>query len=394
MRPRTGAKAARRAVRPAHGNHFELWPLPAPVRLLLANPYFLPYHGGIEGRLAGMARELARDHEVAVLTARLPGTLLEERRDGYTILRQPSTVMSWFPYNPPPVFTPHVFDAIQGFDPDIVDFHYRWAPSWTRAFDSWSRRAPAVFTWHNPFGEGEGWLQTISEMHDRRFLQKLGSARRIICISEFVAQGLVANGVAPERLVIIYTGFDPPAPAAVVERQPFALFVGRLVETKGLDVLIDALKDFRGGPVIIVGQGPARRRLERYAVLRGVRGRLSFVGQVPNEERDRLLATARMVVHPARWEGLCHALAEALLHETPVVATTAGGTPEVVGPGGILVPPNDPARLAEAMNALWGNENLRKELAVRGRAHVSKFEWAACLKNTLRIYREAIEGNP
>lgn len=358
------------------------------MRLLLCNPYYHPFQGGIEARLHGTARGLAKQHEVAVLTAQLPGTAKEERREGYTILRVPAVVLDWFPYNPPPLVAWGIEDAIRAYDPDIFDFHYRWAPEWSRAFFAHAARAPAVFTWHNPYGEGTGWVRTVSEWNDARFLAGLGPVRRVITISEAVARDLATRGVPRAKLRAIHAGFDP-APPIRAPRADFALFVGRLVETKGLDVLLDALPLAPGVRVVLAGKGPALDGLVERARKNGVADRVQFRGFVPEAEKQRLMGTARFIVHPARWEGLGHALAEAMLHGTPVLATDVGGIPEAVGPGGVLVKPEDPKALAEGMTRLWNDGGLREALGAKALQHARGFSWERCVAETERVYREA-----
>lgn len=361
------------------------------MRVLLANPYFLPFEGGIEARMAGLARGLAARHEVAVLTCRLPGTAAEERRDGYAVLRVPATVWRSFPYNPPPAFARGVLDAVAAWGPDVADFQYRWAPEWTAAMRRWARRAPAVFTWHNPFGEGTGPTGALSRWHDARFLGALRDVRRVITISQAVARDLGERGVPREKLVPIHAGFDAP-PALPATDGGYALFVGRLVDTKGLDVLLDALPRAPDVRLVVVGKGPRLGFLQRRARDRGVADRVRFAGFVSAEEKERLMAGARLVAHPARWEGLGHALAEAMLHGKPVVATDVGGIPEVVGPGGVLVPPEDPRALADALRGLWADAGLREALGAKARAHAATFTWERCVALTERAYREAAAG--
>ncbi|HVL87704.1 MAG TPA: glycosyltransferase family 4 protein, partial [Candidatus Thermoplasmatota archaeon] len=183
------------------------------MRILLANPYFLPYRGGIERRLDGQARELARQgHEVAVLCARLPGTSARQRDDGYEILRCPSFVWSSFPYNPAPLLSRRVLETAASFSPDVVDFHYRWAPDWTRAMRRASARVPLVVTWHNVFGEGSGVLGRVSRANDRRYLRFARShARAIACVSEHVRRELADEGAPASQLVTLpMLGVDGP----------------------------------------------------------------------------------------------------------------------------------------------------------------------------------------
>lgn len=101
------------------------------MRVVLLNPFHYPYMGGIEHRLHEVSCRLASKHEMIVLTSQLPGTPEEEERDGYRIVRLPSKFTDI--YNPPFVTTPGVLEALEGLDPDVVDFHYRWAPSYNKA---------------------------------------------------------------------------------------------------------------------------------------------------------------------------------------------------------------------------------------------------------------------
>jgi glycosyltransferase involved in cell wall biosynthesis len=359
------------------------------VRIALANPYFLPHQGGIEARMLGLARGLARRHEVAVLTAQLPGTAREERIEGFTVLRCPARVWRSFPYNPPPVWTRGIADALDAFGPDVVDYQYRWAPEWNRAMSAWGARHPLVLTWHNAFGEGEGLTGALSRWNDRRFLQAMGHARRLICISEAVERDLAAHGIPRAKLSTVHAGFDALPPVAASE-DGHAVFVGRLVATKGLDVLLDALARAPELSVVVVGQGPERARLERAAARLGVAGRVRFTGFVPKEERLRLVASSRFAVHPARWESLGHVLVEAMLLGKPVVASDVGGIPEVVGAGGVLTPAGDADALAGAMRALWDDAPLREALGAKARAHAARFTWERCVERTEQAYRAAM----
>jgi glycosyltransferase involved in cell wall biosynthesis len=362
----------------------------AAVRVLLANPHFPPYRGGIEGRLEGLARGMAaRGHDVAVLTARLPGTCAREERDGYEVLRCPAWLWTRFPTNPPPSWTRGVRAAAEAWAPDVLDLHYRWAPDWTRACRALAERTPLVVTWHNGFGEGQGLVGVLSRANDARFARALlPRARRVVCISDFVRRGLAARGVPPERLAVVPPGFDVPALPAERRDGP-AVFVGRLVATKGLDVLLHALARAPGVRVDVAGGGPQRARLQRLAARLGVTDRARFAGFVPEAEKRALLARAPFLVHPAREEALGHALAEAMLLGCPVVGTEVGGVPEVVGPGGVLARAGDPAALADAMLLLWRDRGLAEALGSKARQHAERFTWDRCVEGTLRVYERA-----
>lgn len=143
--------------------------------------------------------------------------------------------------------------------------------------------------------------------------------------------------------------------------------VGRLDRVKGHDVLIEALPRLPGARVEIVGAGPEESALRRRAGELGVADRLSLTGW-SDRVADRL-AEFDIFCHPSRYEGLGLALLEAMRAGLPCVASAVGGVPELLDHGrcGVLVPPEDPRALAEALAALAADPARRARLAARAR---------------------------
>jgi glycosyltransferase involved in cell wall biosynthesis len=212
----------------------------------------------------------------------------------------------------------------------------------------------------------------------------------VICISDGVRNDLAARGVPDAKLRTIHPGFDPPPIVAPPADGDYAVFVGRLVKTKGLDVLLEALPRIPDARVVLVGKGPERGALEAQARRLGVQHRVRFAGFVSEEEKAQLIAGSRFVVHPAVWESFGHALSEAMLLGKPVLATDVGGIPEAVGPGGILAPAGDAERLAVEMRTLWADRTLREALGTKALQHARSFTWERCAALTERAYAEAL----
>src|SRR5437667_85878 len=133
-------------------------------------------------------------------------------------------------------------------------------------------------------------------------------------------------------------------------------YVGRLVPEKGLDTLLQALAENRGGRwhLWVVGDGPDRERLERIASELRLAARIRWTGALPPDEMTRMWAELDVLVVPSRelpgWaEQSAHPVAEAMAHEVAVNGTGPGATPEVIGDAGAIVPPGDPAALAGAL---------------------------------------------
>lgn len=219
----------------------------------------------------------------------------------------------------------------------------------------------------------------------RRFLgHKVRAARAAVVGTEFArAHVREAAGGDGARVVLVRNGLEAAElePAPVNGRAPRTVVcVGRLVEKKGVDTLVEAaalLRD-RGEPadVRVVGDGPLREELERLVAARGVEERVRLLGaRTAPEVRDEL-ARATAFALPCRIASSGDvdsgplAIVEAMAQRTPVVTTPVGGIAEVVhdGESGLLVAPDDPQALAAALSRVLGDAELRDRLAAGGRA--------------------------
>ncbi|HUT77240.1 MAG TPA: glycosyltransferase family 4 protein [Polyangia bacterium] len=173
------------------------------------------------------------------------------------------------------------------------------------------------------------------------------------------------------------------------------LSLGRLVPIKGVDVLIDALAGIPGIALVVAGDGPERDRLESTAASRGIPTR--FLGTVDPRRRAELLAAADAFALPSRvlsggrHEGLPLALLEAMAVGLPMVATRTGGVPEVVedGVSGLLIPPDDPGALRDALGRLAGSPALRASLGDAARPVGAARDWDALAPLYERLLRPA-----
>jgi glycosyltransferase involved in cell wall biosynthesis len=174
---------------------------------------------------------------------------------------------------------------------------------------------------------------------------------------------------------------------------------GRIIATassdvplKGLDPLLRAfaiVSARRRAELVVVGQprpnGPIPRLLDELAL----NGSVRFVSGVPDAELVAMYAEAEAAVVPSLYEGFSLPAIEAMACGLPVVATSAGALPEVVGDGGLLVPPGDPQALADQLTVLLADAGLRRSLGERGRRRaVSRFTWEAAARATVERYRE------
>ncbi len=165
--------------------------------------------------------------------------------------------------------------------------------------------------------------------------------------------------------------YDPDAEALYVA-------VGRLVPLKGFDILINAfaklVPNFPQARLIILGEGPQRPQLEALIANLGLQQLVQMPGNIPDPNVYYAKATA--LVSASRWEGFGNVLVEAMACATPVIASDCPVGPRRIlknGEAGLLVSPEDPDALAQAMSQLLNNPELAQDLAARGRERAKDF---------------------
>lgn len=193
-----------------------------------------------------------------------------------------------------------------------------------------------------------------------------------------------AWGLAPERIIIVHPPLSEQAiNVGNVPRASSGVFtlvtVARIVRNKGIDIVLRALTilDRHRVPYryVVAGEGPERTSLERLAVELGVQKNVHFVGSVSEDDKWRLLQSADVFVMPShvdpsqQHEGFGIVFLEAAACGIPAIGSNAGGIPDAVvdGETGILVEPESPEKLAEALMSLYQNPEKRKEMGEAGR---------------------------
>jgi glycosyltransferase involved in cell wall biosynthesis len=221
----------------------------------------------------------------------------------------------------------------------------------------------------------------------------------VIAVSEPIANHLTSRGVPADRVYLVRNGFAPvaePMPRAEARRlldlpadARVVGWVGRLSREKGIDVLVDALARLRDEGIVacVVGDGAERERERVHAERVGAR--ILWKGMVPMA--SRLSRAFDVFAQSSRTEGTPIALLEAIAAETPVVATCVGGVPDVVsGSEAILLPPEDPAALADAIRAVFANPDAAAERARRATLRLSSaFNADSWLDRHEEIYARA-----
>jgi len=192
-------------------------------------------------------------------------------------------------------------------------------------------------------------------------------------------------------LGIALNGITGPRPASM-QRGRRIVYAGRLVREKGVQELIAAFGTLAtpDAELVIAGDGPERATLEAAARAVASSHRIRFVGAVPHDRIGSFLQQADVIVLPSWYEERGRVLLEAMAVGTPVVATRTGGVPVREGLNGLLVPPRDRRRLAQAIDRILGDEALAASLAEGGRATAAAHGIDGLADATLAAYEAAL----
>ena len=229
-----------------------------------------------------------------------------------------------------------------------------------------------------------------TDLHVERHMldRKVEAAAFAVTVSEFNKALMVqeCGDEAREKIHVIHCGIDPavftPPPSRDGTGPLQILCVSTLRRVKGHEYLVEACRLLRERGVEFVchfvGEGPLWRKVEAQINQAGLNNQIRMHGSLPRPEVIRLMATADVAViastptQAGRQEGIPVTLMEAMASGLPVVATAITGIPELVDSGisGLLVPPGDPAALADALQALGRDPELRKKMGRAGREKV------------------------
>jgi glycosyltransferase involved in cell wall biosynthesis len=239
----------------------------------------------------------------------------------------------------------------------------------------------------------------------RKMAHTLKYASKVVCISRNLCQLAKSFGIDEDRIEYVPLGIDigkyrPEEQERIkggrgLQDKIVILYVGQLIERKGVDHLIRALARIdrpllRRCKVVIAGQGPEREMLEKLAVELDVNDYVSFVGKVSQADLRRWYAAADIFVLPSLSEGRPTVINKAMASECAIVASAVSGIPEQVDDGrnGFLVPPADPAALAVKLQYLIENEAQTAAMGRNSRKKIvaEKLTWEGYADRIVKIY--------
>jgi glycosyltransferase involved in cell wall biosynthesis len=251
----------------------------------------------------------------------------------------------------------------------------------------------AVATFHDLFVmTGE---YSSAEFRARFTAQARDAAARadaIIAVSEFTRRQVVdLLGVDASRVAVVHHGV-PPLAYPPVARQKLVLGVGAVQKRKNTARMVEAFEALDGDWKLALagslgyGSEEVRARIDRSPA----RARISLLGFVPADELAAWYARASIFAFPSLDEGFGMPVLEAMAAGTPVITSNRSSLPEVAGGAALLVDPMRTGSIVEGLRELAQNEDLREDLARRGRARAALFTWDKAVRETWEVYRSLL----
>lgn len=238
------------------------------------------------------------------------------------------------------------------------------------------------------------------KLHDRLILSKMVHktakiARRIIAVSN-TCKGEIENHVPDARgkVLPIYNGLPPWVrrvndPTTTLKdldvSQPYVLTVGTQWPRKNMDLAVQAAR-LAGTQIVVTGKSGWGNQAEGSHV--------KPVGYVTNEQLCALYSGASLYLAPSRHEGFGIPVIEAFECGCPVLSSSGGALPEVVGDAGVVEPTWDPKHWSETIQSMLADSSKLEELRQRGFERVKQFDWVESARQTANVYQEVILDRP
>ena len=369
-----------------------------------------PY-GGASLAAYHLAIEMAkRSHEIDIFTTAKNSKDSIEKNENMTIYRYGTNFK---------VLTSNIsfgmFSKPLKHDVDITHTHFDIPPGPLAGLRyAKKKNVPLVVTYHGDWVESYGGL--IRRMgvgfHNKYLVDKLLSyANVIISPSEYYINGssflrkyrdkivVIPNGVNLGEFDIGYSKEECRKRLGLPLDKKMLLFFGYLAPYKGPDVLVNAMskiiKHMPDVELVFAGKGVMREELEMLSKGLGIEKNVRFEGFVDDDLKGLYYKATDVFCLPSIMSTECYPLTilEAMACGVPIVASKIGGIPDAVkdGGNGVLVPPRDSEKLADAIIYLLENEDIREKMGGNGKKKVGGYSWERIAEETEKVYETVLK---
>jgi len=295
--------------------------------------------------------------------------------------------------------------AVRDFRPNLLHVHC-FGPNGVYATAlGWFSRLPLVVTLHGETINNEFGIFEQSVLLRRALRIALRRAYAVTGCSQFTLDDAISRfGLRPDNAEVIFNGVNLDEATPADRTNPLTgpltvLAMGRMVDNKGFDLLLDAFArvapNHRGADLVLAGYGRVQADLRTQADRLGVAARVRFPGRLDRGQVGAALAAADVYVVPSRVEPFGIVILEAWNAGLPVIATNRGGPPEFVTDGvdGMLVDMLDVGSLARVLDWVLRDRDLRARLGRAGQLKVKRFGWPVAIERYRDLYARVLASN-
>jgi glycosyltransferase involved in cell wall biosynthesis len=362
---------------------------------------FYPFIGGVENYVYYLSKELVNQgHQIEVICANEPKSINNDNIEGIQVKR-----LSYLGRIANTNITPTLPLILSREDYDIIHTHIPtpWSADWS-ALSSKIKNKPLIVTYHNDI-IGEGIADYIARFYNLTFLKLLLNRADKIIITQpsYIKSSAYLNDYK-DKVEVIPNGVD------VDKFQPnetfndddsYNIFFLSLLDEfhryKGLEILLKSLqivkKEIPNLKLVVGGKGVLVDYYKKMVVSMGLVDNVEFTGFISDYDIVEYYNQANVFVLPSTsslQEGFGIVALEALACQTPVITTDIVGVAEdlVAVNGGLVVPPKDTVKLAEAIIIILKDNGLQKEMGKRGRRLVmDKYTWKSVANTMEKLYK-------
>jgi glycosyltransferase involved in cell wall biosynthesis len=385
------------------------------LRVLHYVPNFATLPGGREYFVYGLVNHLKKlGLEQSVITSS-PGENRQTQFDGLTVFSLTERKLGAY------VILDNLVNVLRRQEFDLINIHGygEYTADMTCLLKKTGfLRVPLVLTTHGLSGlvNAHSAISPVSSLTTSQRIKRLphlfydftlgrlevGTFDRIIVLSEEEKSYLYRLGLKDEKIVKIPIAvndiFFSASHNTPKKREGYVLYAGRIMEYKGLDTLVSAIKELRVTrnielKCIIIGKNYGyRTELQSLVDKLGITDLVEFIDLVPQDKLVDYYSSAFVTVLCSFTEGFPLSLVESMAVGTPFVATPVGAIPDLVNQtkAGLIVPISDPKALADAIRQLVQDSKMWAEMSARGRENAIKFRWDNIAKRYYQLYKDLV----
>ncbi len=373
------------------------------LKIAMVSDWYFPKLGGVSIHLHNLALKMReKGHEVVIITNKCGKTNKDLKNASIPLIKINGFVVKNAQINVSVLFKSIKSDLL-GYD--VIHGHSISSILSLKAMREGRFLDTSTFITTHTSGYGGGITEKGLMFFGKPLLKRyLICADKIIAVSSS-AGDFVKKFSKKDNIIIIPNGINPKVfyprenkeeikeKYGIPKDKPIVLFVGRLEWRKGIHILLKAMKGL-DALLLIVGKGELEGFLKAYAKKLRIKDKVIFMKEQMNGNLPEIYSIADIFVLPSLIEAFGIVLLEAMATEVPVIGTNVGGIPEIIEDGktGLLVKPNDPFDLRNAINKLLSDENLRKRMGKAGRKEVlSNYSWDIVAEKVEAAYRCCID---